>query len=126
MRLRQRTIKTVYYRLYIGNDELIDEYGNKTGEFVPLYTDPVAIKVSVSPPSGMDVVELFGAIEHYDKIIQTCDMSCPIDENSVLYIDAEPKKTGTEWSAHDYIIKRVAPSVNTIHIAVSKVKVQNG
>ena len=126
MRLRQRIAQTIYYRLYTGQIELTDDYGNSTGQYQKTYAAPVALKANVSPPSGEDVVELFGAIEHYDKIIQTCDMDCPIDENSVLYLDTVPTQglDGT-WSAHDYVVKRVAKSVNTIRIGVSKVNVSN-
>ena len=126
MRLRQRLEKTLYYRLYTGQVEEVDEWNNATGQYTKTYAAPVPFKANISPPSGEDVVELFGAIEHYDKIIQTCDMDCPIDENSVLYLDTVPTQglDGT-WSAHDYVVKRVAKSVNTIRIGVSKVNVSN-
>ena len=126
MRLRQRISKSFYYRLYTGSVEIVDDYGNATGMYEKTYAAPVECKGNISPPSGEDVVELFGAIEHYDKIIQTCDMDCPIDENSVLYLDTVPTQglDGT-WSAHDYVVKRVAKSVNTIRIGVSKVNVSN-
>lgn len=127
MRTRQRTSRTFYYRLYTGEAEIVDDYGNPTGQVYKTYTVPVAFKANISPPSGEDVIEIFGALERYDRVIQTCDMACPIDENSVLYIDTTPsldEQTG-EWSAHDYIVSRVSPSVNTIRIGCTKVNVSN-
>lgn len=127
MRTRQRTAKTFYYRLYTGEIELMDDYGNPTGQFQKTYSAPVPFTANVSPVSGEDVVDIFGAIERYDRVIQTCDMTCPINENSVLYIDSTPTQnayTG-EWSAHDYIVSRVSPSVNTIRIGCMKVNVSN-
>lgn len=126
MRTRQRTAKTFYYRLYTGEIELMDDYGNPTGQFQKTYSAPVPFIANVSPVSGEDVVDIFGAIERYDRVIQTCDMTCPINENSVLYLDTVPTQglDGT-WSAHDYVVKRVAKSVNTIRVGVSKVNVSN-
>lgn len=126
MRTRQRTAKTFYYRLYTGEVEVIDDYGNYLG-VERTFSNPVAFKANVSPVSGEDVVDIFGAMERYDRVIQTCDMACPIDENSVLYIDTTPTQdeyTGV-WSAHDYIVSRVSPSVNTIRIGCTKVNVSN-
>lgn len=126
MRTRQRIAKTLYYRLYTGEIEVTDEYGNYVG-VERTFSNPVAFKANISPPSGEDVIEIFGATERYDRVIQTCDMTCPIDENSVLYIDTTPsfdEQTG-EWSAHDYIVSRVSPSVNTIRIGCTKVNVSN-
>ena len=126
MRTRQRIARTFYYRLYTGEVEIVDDYGNSTGQYTKTYADPVAFKANISPPSGEDVIEIFGALERYDRVIQTCDMSCPINENSVLYIDTTPTQ-GLDgvWSAHDYIVSRVSPSVNTIRIGCMKVNVSN-
>lgn len=126
MRTRQRIARTFYYRLYTGEVEIVDDYGNPTGQVYKTYAAPVAFKANISPPSGEDVIDIFGAIERYDRVIQTCDMSCPIDENSVLYIDTTPTQ-GLDgvWSAHDYIVSRVSPSVNTIRIGCTKVNVSN-
>lgn len=127
MRTRQRTAKTIYYRLYTGEVEVIDDYGKPTGQFAKTYAAPIAFKANVSPVSGEDVVDIFGAMERYDRVIQTCDMACPINETSVLYIDTTPTQdeyTGV-WSAHDYIVSRVSPSVNTIRIGCTKVNVSN-
>jgi len=126
VRTRQRIARTFYYRLYTGEVEIVDDYGNPTGQVYKTYAAPVAFKANISPPSGEDVIDIFGAIERYDRVIQTCDMSCPIDENSVLYIDTTPTQ-GLDgvWSAHDYIVSRVSPSVNTIRIGCTKVNVSN-
>ena len=65
---------------------------------------------------------MFGNLESYDKVIITDDMDCPIDENTVLFIDKDPEfKDGKP--TFDYTVRRVAKSLNTISYAVSKVKV---
>ena len=128
MRTRQRISKPFYYRQYVSKAEMTDEYGNSLGEYEITYGEPVAFNANISPATGESAIEQFGSLDYYDKVIQTCDMTCPIDENSVLYIDTEPVYDEVEkvWSPHDYVVKRVAKSVNTIRIAVAKVNVSNG
>ena len=69
------------------------------------------------------MTEQFGALDNYDKVIVTSHMDCPIDENSVLYIDTTPVKVNGVWSPHNYVVRRVAKSLNGISIAVRKVDV---
>lgn len=128
MRTRQRINQSFYYRLFVSKTEIVDEYGNGLGEYDITYSDPVEYQATISPATGESTAELFGNLEQYDKIIQTCDMSCPINEESVLYIDKLPIFDEHEkvWNTHDYVVKRVARSVNTIRIAVAKVHVGNG
>lgn len=49
----------------------------------------------------------------------------PITESSVMWIDSLPvmAEDGSTQTPHDYIVKRVAPSLNSVSIAVSKVNV---
>ena len=49
-------------------------------------------------------------------------MSCPISEDTVLFVDKEPEYDG-EKPLYDYVVKRVAKSLNSISIAISKVNV---
>lgn len=145
MRTQKRNETEFWYCLYKGESELIDKNGNRTGEKAVLYKAPVKMKANVSPATGVSNTEQFGNLENYDKVIVLCDMKCPIDENSVLFIDKEPETTEVssfevvEATAlfgestvtesvlvlpkHDYIVRRVAKSINGISIAVRKVKV---
>jgi len=107
-----------YYALYEGNTPAVDNDGYYTGETAVTYSEPVLFESGcISPATGQSAVEQFGTLEDYDKVIVTGDMSCPIDENSVLWIDADTK------DPYDYIVKRVAKSKNGISIAVRKVKI---
>ena len=128
MRSLQRNKRTIYYRLFDSSIEPItvtDEWGNTldTGESTVGYGEPVEMKANVSHATGASVTEQFGNLDNYDKVIVTTWMDCPIDESSVLYIDTVPTKTNGEWSKHDFIVRRVAKSLNGISIAVRKVDV---
>ncbi len=119
MRCLERNKQTFYYSLYVGNTDMKDENGFYTGESAVEYSPPVEMKANISPASGSAELEWFGNDIAYDKVIVTCDMSCPIDENSVLYIDVNPED---EKAKFDYVVKKVAKSLNSITIACAKVR----
>lgn len=111
-----------YYALYEGKTPVEDGQGFYTGEDTIQYSDPVLYtRGNISPATGMSNTEQFGNLDNYDKVIVTSDMNCPIDENSVLWIDEDDTE-----NPYDYIVKRVSKSKNGISIAVAKVKVTTG
>ena len=121
MKLQQRNLVDIWYSLYQGETKIIDDNGYETGEKGIARGNPVQIRCSVSPASGQSQIETFGNLESYDKIIITDDLTCPIDENTVLFIDNVPDDSGENF---DYQVKRAAKSLNFIAYAISKVKVQ--
>lgn len=126
MRLQQRNLKSIWYCLYAGKQAVTDDDGYETGEYEVTYQTPVQIKCNVSPAMGQSQLGMFGNLESYDKVIVIDDMSCPIDENTVLFIDRVPtRKDGVYVFNYDYVVRRVAKSLNSIAIAVSKVKVDS-
>lgn len=122
MRLLKRNLVPVWYCLYKGKEPLLDDDGNETGEYTIGYQKPVKIMCNVSPATGQAQIGMFGNLESYDKVIITDDMDCPIDENTVLFIDNKPGFNQGK-PTFDYTVRRVAKSLNSISIAVSKVKV---
>ena len=123
MRGMLRNQHKFWYVLYKGKEPVVDEYGNETGESKVAYESPVSMKASISSAFGSSQIEQFGSLDTYDKVIITHDMKCPIDENSVLFIDKEPAYMADGTPLYDYVVKRVARSLNNISYAVSKVKV---
>lgn len=112
----------------VGDDEeninyVIDENGNHDGEIIPNYAEPILMLANISPATGQANVEQFGNLEDYDKVIVTDDTACPIDEDTVLFVDKEPEFNDDNEPMFDYIVKRVSKSLNSVSIAISKVKV---
>jgi hypothetical protein len=118
VRTLERNKQTIKYKLYVDKEELLDEYGNRTGEFKILYSDPATLRANVSAARGESLTRQFGDMESYDKVIITDEMDCPINETSVLWID----DLDTE-KPYDYVVKKVARSLNSVSYAVSKVNV---
>lgn len=123
MILMKRNLKPIWYCLYKGKEPITDENGYESGEMQPVYEEPVRMMCNVSPATGYAQTEMFGNLESYDKVIITDDMNCPIDENTVLFIDTEPAYADDGKLLYGYTVSRVAKSLNHISYAVRKVKV---
>ena len=126
MRTLVRNKSRIYYANYLRKTELKDEYGNLTGEYDIAYDNPVEIKANVSAARGESTTRQFGEDEVYDRVIVMDDPRVPIEVSSVLWIDTLPeiKPDGSTDTPYDYIVKQVAPSLNSVSIAVSKVNVR--
>lgn len=124
MKIMERNKRPLWYLLYDRKTPAVDAEGNETGEEIIVYKPAVALRANVSPASGSSQIEQFGNLAGYDKVIVTDDMSCPIDENTVLFVDKEPEYREADGKPlYDYIVKRVAKSLNIIAYAVTKVSV---
>lgn len=143
----KRNERTFWYATYKETRIQYDEYGNENGDPQVLYNTPVQAVANISPATGWSDTLQFGNLDTYDKVLVIDDLECPIDENTVLWIDSEPTipepeevlpEAGGfrsnifppeilvadtyEYIDYDYIVKRVAKSLNVIAVAVSKVK----
>ena len=125
MRTLQRNKIRIFYANYRTKTQLKDEYGNLTGEYDIAYDNPVEIKANVSAARGEATTMQFGEDEGYDRVIVLDDPKFPITATSILWIDTLPEiaADGSTKTPHDYIVKQVATSLNSVSIAVSKVNV---
>jgi len=119
MKSLERNKVSFYYSLYDGKSPVEDEDGNETGEYEVSYEEPVEMKANISAARGETSTRQFGELINYDKVISISDLSCPIDEHTVLWVD------GTDTTKpHDYLVVKVAKSLNNLSIAISKVNVR--
>lgn len=123
MRCLERNKKCFYYALFDSKDPVKDEDGNFTGEYTVNYKAPVHMKANISPVIGEAQADLFGSDVDYDRVIVVDEPCCPIDEYSVLCIEITPDYDEEGNLIYDYIVKKVARSINSVSYAVSKVKV---
>lgn len=121
MRALKRNQQEIFYALYEGTEDILDEDGYETSETEAVYGKPIPLWINVSAASGENSVQQFGAFADYDKILVTCDLNLPIDEQTVFWID----ETDTT-KAFDYTVKKIAKSLNSLLIAVKKVEVTVG
>ena len=126
MRTLRRNKIRIFYANYRDKLPLRDEYGNLTGEYEISYTNPIEVCANVSAARGEATTRQFGDDESYDRVIVLDDPQFPIAATSILWIDTPPEiaEDGSTETPHDYIVKQVATSLNSVSIAVSKVIVR--
>ena len=108
----------VFYRLYEGQEEVKDQYGNSTGQYIPKYSDLKSAMMCVSPNKGTSETEQFGSFEDYDRTVTTVDASLDINEDAVLWVDGAD--TDGPWN---YVVKAVARWFNSLQLAIAQVDV---
>lgn len=122
-----------WYALFDHKAQDTDEYGQAVGTPYNVYKPPQKYSANISPAKGETSVEAFGNDDSYDKTV-VLDKDCPaIDEYSVLWIDEEPKldengelatdDDGNDLTPYNYIVKKVAKSLNNVQLAIKKVQV---
>ena len=134
MRCMSRNKVTFFYALYERKEPIVDDYGNTTGEFEVIHGNPLKYSANISAAKGETQTRQFGENEVYDKVIVADNTAPPIDEYSILWVDTMPQldengalatdESGKVITPYDYIVTKVARSLNSVSIAVSKVKVQ--
>lgn len=125
MRCMVRNKSKFYYASYIDNTEIIDEYGNSTGEYTISYGHPIKTLGNISAAQGEVQTRQFGESESYDKVIVLNDRNTPINEYAILWVDTLPhlNEDGSTDTPHDYTVQRIARSLNGVSIAIRKVRV---
>lgn len=108
----------VFFKNLIGTEELVDEFGNSLGSYLPIYSALKSAMLCVSPNKGNSEVEQFGSLEDYDRTATTADTTCEIDEDSVLWVDGADTD-----GPYNYIVKRRAPWKNSVQYAIKQVEV---
>lgn len=112
-----------YYAQYLGNSPLTDTQGHLNGEHEIVYSDPVALYANISPESGRLTTQQFGDDTSYARTI-VCDLSVPINENTVFWIGITPRKRINDPYVYwNYVVKGISKSLNSMTIMLKKVNV---
>ena len=118
MRSLLRNQQPVFYKMLEGEEEIVDQYGNSTGTYVPVYGELKSSMLCVSPNKGSTEGEQFGTLLDYDRTMTTSDTRLDIDETSVLWVDGAD--TNGPWN---YKVTKRAPWKNSIQFAIKQVSV---
>lgn len=114
----------IFYGELTGVEDIVDADGYKTGEKRKTYSTPEPFLIYVAPSRGEATWSPFGIGENYTNVMSTCDTSCPITEDTVLWIGINPfDSEGNVVEEHNYIVTRVARGLNSILYAIKKVDV---
>lgn len=102
-----------------------DADGNYT-EDTYVYSNPEKHEGVITAANGEAVTQLFGANEIYDKVITLNLGENYLEIGSVLWVDTMPdidEETGKTETPFDYIVVKVANTLNFVNVAIRKVNV---
>lgn len=124
MRRLAKNMRNVWYATFSGIEDITDSDGNIIGS-QRTYSKPCMIRANVSAAVGSADTEQFGVNLDYDKTINPLPSFVPIDETSVLWIDARPtiNSDGTTDVPWEYTVAKVAQSLNHKAVAIKRVDV---
>ena len=130
MHVLERNKEFLWYANPTGEEYVTDTNGYKTGERKITYGAPVKVKMSMAISSGannlgsqgMAELERFGIVTGYTHRAVTDDMSCPMNEESLVWYKIEPEKNGNPVP-HNFKIVRKAQSLNQLIFYLKEVDV---
>ena len=117
---------TMFYALYEGKEDVLDENGDYTGNPVIKYSKPVEFRASASSGKGSAGEDIFGVNADFTRSICSMDMTLPITETSLVWIESQPVTNSdgsADESSADYIVSAPpAISKDSIVIALKRRK----
>ena len=90
MRDLKKNLRKMHYALYDSEIPIYDENGNEELETGAGYKNPVLFRANLSAGKSNAEESPFGKDVSYDRVISTCDMDLPIDENSLIWVKNKP------------------------------------
>lgn len=124
MRTMTRNRQVFYYADLLSVTMAQDTDGNYTEESYT-YSDPVKCASPITAANGEAQTQLFGANEVYDKVITLNEGEDFLKIGSVLWVDTLPTLDGEgkTTTPYDYVVVKVAESLNFVNVAIRKVNV---
>ena len=120
MRTTQRDKRTIWYALYEGLVDVVDDDGNLTGEKSVSYSEPVKTRMNVSGGRGQAAIEEFGVENPFTRTAVTDDLVTPFETDTIFWFGIDPVKDGIK-TTHNYRCTGVARTVNGVTIALKEV-----
>ena len=127
MRNLKANNRKLWYALYEGQTDAVDENGDYTGDQAVGYADPVEFEANLSATRGTQgftgtglSYDYFGADVKYDLIISTAQMDLPIDEYSLIW-RTEPEYTEVEETVNGVTTKKKVYNFDSAEFRVKAV-----
>ena len=109
MRLLRRNTTEFEYLPNTGETSDVNDDGDHTGEYHPVYGTAVTYRGNISVPSGHTEHQFFGEDARYTHVLVMDDPNVAIDVYGVI-----------RWNGDLYDISAVRPSLNAVSIALRK------
>lgn len=126
MRTTQRDKRAIWYALYQGVTDAVDEDGNLTGEHPVSYSSPVKARMNVSGGRGQAAIEEFGIDNPFTRTAVTDDLTTAFDTDTIFWFGISPYESDADQTPtvpHNYRCTGVARTINGVTIALAEVNV---
>ena len=120
MRTLNRNKRVIWYALYNGVTEVVDDDGNYTGEQEVSYGEPIQARMNVSGGRGQAEIELFGVDNPFTKTAVTDDLTTPFTTDTIFWFEADPLV-----DPHNYRCTGVSRTINQVVIALAEISVSH-
>ena len=115
MKLQRRNTTEFEYLPYTGSDTDLNDDGEHTGEFHPVYGQPITYRGNISSPSGSTNQTFYGEDIRYTHTLLMDNPKAEINEHGII-----------RWKGNLYDIQAVRPSLNILSIALKRQTKDNG
>lgn len=123
MRSLNRNKQPIYYATFVSKEEILDEYGNPTGQYKLTYTAPQRANWNVGFVESDAEVEMFGISAMSTLRIVAPKKGFPLNETSILWFGKEPPSPYNPTNPkHNYVVAGMRPSLNEMVFYARKVE----
>lgn len=119
MRNLKKNSKNLWYSNYNGKVPILDENGDKTGDYKSGYTVPVSFLATLSASRGNAYADMFGTNIDYTRTLSTVE-KLPIREESLIWVN-EPAMNpdgSVDSESADYSVTGIAEGLVGVVIAL--------
>jgi len=124
LRTTQRDKRTIWYALYQGVSEVVDEEGNYTGEYTVSYSQPVKARMNVSGGRGQAAIEAFGIDNPFTMSAVTDDLTTPFTTDTIFWFGVTPGASYDDVP-HTHKCTGIARTINGLTLALKELDVSH-
>ena len=119
MRNLKKNSKNLWYSNYSGKVPILDENGDKTGDYERGYTVPVSFLATLSASRGNAYADMFGTNIDYTRTLSTVE-KLPIKEESLIWVSVPTMNPDgiVDSESADYSVTGIADGLVGVVIAL--------
>lgn len=109
MKLLRRNTTEFEYLPWTGEETDLNDRGEHTGQFYPVYGDPVRLRGNISAPAGKVNQTYFGQDIRYTHTLVMDNPDTEVSESGII-----------RWNGREYLIAAVRPTLNFLSAALQE------
>lgn len=124
MRTAQRNKREIWYALYNGVTDVVDDDGNYTGEQTVSYGTPTLARMNMSGGRGQAEIELFGVDNPFTHTAVTDDLTTEFTTDTIWWFGVTPGNTA-DAVPHNFRCTGISRTINQVVIALQEISISH-